>query len=99
MKQENSVITMTHSYMLHIKPSPEGQIQILPTRKLCYLFHGLLQNLFGIHALCKCQGSYQAQSPFSQKQCFHILLASIVQEKCHCSRSELVVLYLCISSL
>lgn len=54
MKQENSVITMTHSYMLHIKPSPEGQIQILPTRKLCYLFHGLLQNLFGIHALCKC---------------------------------------------
>lgn len=84
---------MAHSYGLYIKPDPEVQIQISPTMNLGYLFHGLLKNLFGIHALCKCQDSYQAQSPFSQKQCFHILLASIGQAKCHCSRSELDVLY------
>lgn len=71
---------MTHSYRVYIKPNPEGQIQTLPTMKLGYLFHGLLLNLFGIHALCKCQGSYQAQSPFSQKQCFHILWQALCRQ-------------------
>lgn len=60
------VITMVHSYNLHTKPNSEGQIQSLLTLNPGRIFYGLLQNLFGTQALSKCQGSYQAQSPFPQ---------------------------------